>query len=93
MATYEMKSVTATSLTEIEAHSNKFYFLACQPLGVDVASGKFTPEDKVGIWLETEAQANDIRNSLLEIIKRDGSVVVSGRQKVKDNNPAPLPSL
>ena len=93
MATYEMKSVTATSLTEIEAHSNRFYFMACQPLGVDVKSGKFTPEDKVGIWLETEAEAIEIKKALLEIIERDGSVVVSGRQKVKDTSPAPLPSL
>jgi len=93
MATYEMKSVLATSLTEVTSHSNRFYFLACQPLGVDVASGKFTPEDKVGIWLDTEAQANEIRNQLLEIIKANGSVEVSGRVKVKDSNPTPLPTI
>jgi len=93
MATYEMKSVLATSLTEVTEHSGRFYFLACQPLGVDVASGTFTPEDKVGIWTDTEAQANDIRNKLLEIIKANGSVEVSGRVKVKDSSPKTLPSI
>ncbi len=93
MANYEMNTITATSCDKVKQHSERFYFMAVQPLGVDVASGIFTPEDKVGIWTDTEQQANDIRDKLLEIIKRDGSVVVSGRQKVKDNNPAPLPSL
>lgn len=93
MATYEMHTITATSCGEIKQHGERFYFMAIQPLGVDVESGKFTPEDKVGIWLDTEAQANDVRSKLLEIIKANGSVEVSGRVKVKDSSPKTLPSI
>ena len=93
MATYEMHTITATSCNEVKQHSERFYFMAVQPLGVDVANGKFTPEHKVGIWTDTEAHANEIRNQLLEIIKANGSVEVSGRVKVKDSNPTPLPSI